>query len=171
MTPLGVSTLFTAPQVSDPIRISPGPDGNLWFTEFIGNRVSKITPTGTISRYTIMTSSAFPVAIASDKSAGLVFLEIGKVGRITTGGQVTGEYALPTGTTGIDQEGDVVLGPDGNFWFTNGAESIIRMTPTGTMTRYAVPGTGQRAGGMVVGPDGNLWFTDNAQNFVGRISP
>ena len=171
MTPMGMSTLFTAPQVSDPIRIAPGPDGNLWFTEFIGNRVSKITPTGTISRYTIMTSSAFPVAIASDKSAGLVFLEIGKVGRITTAGQVTGEYALPTGVSGIDQEGDVVLGPDGNFWFTNGAESIIRMTPTGTMTRYTVPGTGQRAGGMAVGPDGNLWFTDNAQNFVGRISP
>jgi virginiamycin B lyase len=114
---------------------------------------------------------AFPAAIASDKVSGLVFLEFSKVGRITTGGQVTAEYPLPSGVSANTQGGNIVLGPDGNFWFSNGAESIVRMTSSGMMTRYAVPGTGQRANGMVVGPDGNLWFTDNAQNFVARISP
>ena len=47
----------------------------------------------------------------------------------------------------------------------------MRMTPTGTITRYTVPGTNQRAIGIAVGPDGNLWFTENSQSFVGRISP
>jgi virginiamycin B lyase len=78
---------------------------------------------------------------------------------------------LPSGVSGVGQGSNIVLGPDGNFWFTNGAESIIRMTPTGTMTRYTVPGTGQAASGLVVGPDGNLWFVDLLQNFIGRISP
>jgi virginiamycin B lyase len=171
MTPAGSSMLFPAATASEPLRMTAGPDGNIWFTEFIGNRISSITPTGTITRNTIMTNSAFPVAIASDKSMGLAFLEIGKVGRITTGGQVTGEYPLPSGVSGVGQGSNIVLGPDGNFWFTNGAESIIRMTPTGTMTRYTVPGTGQAASGLVVGPDGNLWFVDLLQNFIGRISP
>ncbi len=179
MTPAGTSTLFTSPQVSEPLRITAGPDGNLWFTEFIGNRITKITPTGTITRYTIMTTSAFPVAIGSDNSTGLAFLEIGKVGRITTAGMVTGEYPLPSaggGNTVINsQGGNIVLGPDGNFWFSNGAESIIRMTPTGAMTRYIVPqvvaGAQKSASGMVAGPDGNLWFVDLTQNFIGRISP
>jgi streptogramin lyase len=179
MTPAGTSTLFTSPQVSEPLRIAAGPDGNLWFTEFIGNRISSITPTGTITRYTIMTTSAFPVAIGSDNSTGLAFLEIGKVGRITTAGTVTGEYQLPNVAGGNSvsnsQGGNIVLGPDGNFWFSNGADSIIRMTPTGAMTRYIVPqvvaGTQKVACGMVAGPDGNLWFADLMQNFIGRISP
>jgi streptogramin lyase len=121
-----------------------------------------------------MTTSAFPVAIGSDNSTGLAFLEIGRVGRITTAGTVTGEYQLPTGVSN-SQGGNIVFGPDGNFWFSNGAESIIRMTPTGTMTRYIVPqvvaGAQKNACGMVVGPDGNLWFADLLQNFIGRISP
>ncbi len=64
-----------------------------------------------------------------------------------------------------------MLGPDKNFWFTNGMTLIMRMTPTGTITRYTVPGTNQRATGIAVGPDGNLWFIENSQAFIGRISP
>jgi len=126
-----------------------------------------------------MTTSAFPVAIGSDNSTGLAFLEIGKVGRITTAGTVTGEYQVPNpgggNTVSNSQGANIVFGPDGNFWFSNGAESIIRMTPTGTMTHYIVPqvvtGAQKSACGMVAGPDGNLWFADLTQNFIGRISP
>ena len=171
MTPAGVSMAFAAASGSSPLRIITGPDGNLWFTEFAGSRISKITTGGLITRYTIPTSSAFPVAIASDGTTGLAFLEISKVGRITaTSGQFTAEYPLPTGVLNSDG-GNVVLGPDGNFWFTNGAESILRMTPTGTMTRYIVPGNNPGASGLVLGPDGNLWFVDVTQSLIGRITP
>ncbi len=98
-----------------------------------------------------------------------MFLEVSKVGRITTGGQVTAEYPLPARVF-ID-EVDIVLGPDSNFWFTNGSALVMQMTPTGTITQYPVPGTNPRATGLTVGPDGNLWFTDNSQGYIGRISP
>jgi len=177
MTPSGASTLFPTTAGADPLWIAPGPDGNLWFTEFIGNRISKITTgatgtAGVISRYTI--TSQLPVAVGPDGSGGLVFLEIDRVGRITTGGQVTAEYLMPSGVQN-NQGGNIVLGPDGNFWFTDGVYSVLRMTQTGTITRFIVPGptqAGTRAvSGMVAGPDGNLWFVDTFQNLVGRISP
>jgi len=114
------------------------------------------------------------VAVGPDGSGGLVFLEIDRVGRITTGGQVTAEYLMPSGVQN-NQGGNIVLGPDGNFWFTDGVYSVLRMTQTGTITRFIVPGptqAGTRAvSGMVAGPDGNLWFVDTFQNLVGRISP
>ncbi len=171
MTPTGTSVAFAATASSQPMRIAAGPDGNLWFTEFIGNHVSKITTAGIITRYQIPTSSGFPVAIASDLTSGLAFLEISKIGRIVAAtGQITVEYPLPTGVAN-SEGGNVVLATDGNFWFSNGADSIMRLTPTGTITRYVVPGTNQMVSGLTQGPDGNLWFADLLQGNIGRISP
>ena len=169
MTPAGMSTTFPAAAGSEPLRIVAGGDGNLWFTEFIGNRISKITTAGVMTRYTIATASAFPPAIGMDGTTTMAFLEIRKVGLITTAGQVTNEFTLPANVAN-SEGGNVLLAPDGNIWFSNGAESIMRMTPSGTFTRYIVPGNNQTASGLTLGPDGNLWFVDTLQNFVGRIT-
>src|SRR3954469_8907745 len=34
-----------------PYGIAAGPDGNLWFTEFNGNRVARITPAGVVTEF------------------------------------------------------------------------------------------------------------------------
>jgi hypothetical protein len=36
---------------SQPIGITAGPDGNLWFTELSGNKIGKITTSGTITEF------------------------------------------------------------------------------------------------------------------------
>jgi len=36
---------------SFPFGITVGPDGNLWFTELLVNRIGRITPTGTITKF------------------------------------------------------------------------------------------------------------------------
>ena len=41
---------------SIPQGITAGPDGNLWFAETNGNRIGKITPSGTLTEYPIPTS-------------------------------------------------------------------------------------------------------------------
>ncbi len=47
-------TEFSVPTLSsDPQGIIPGPDGNLWFTEVLGNKVGRITPSGTITEFSI----------------------------------------------------------------------------------------------------------------------
>jgi IPTL-CTERM motif len=43
MTPLGVVTEFAISDGANPVGITAGPDGALWFTEQSGNRIGRIT--------------------------------------------------------------------------------------------------------------------------------
>src|SRR5439155_23755363 len=49
---------------SGPVGIARGPDGNLWFTEATGNKIGQITPSGTITEFSLPSSSR-PVGIAA----------------------------------------------------------------------------------------------------------
>jgi streptogramin lyase len=65
----------------------------------------------------------------------------------------------------------MALGPDGNLWFTeNSAKKIGKVTPTGTITEYAIPPNGGNIfpESITNGPDGALWFTSGSE--VGRIT-
>jgi len=75
-------------------------------------------------------------------------------------GTVT-EFNVPGGVFGI------TAGPDGNLWFT-GAGAIGRITPSGSITLFPVPGSAP--GAITAGPDGNLWFLDNGTGKIGRIT-
>jgi streptogramin lyase len=78
------------------------------------------------------------------------------------------EYPVPTpvaGPTGI------VLGADGNLWFTETtAGQIGRITPAGAITEFPTPTVDAGAQGITAGPDGNLWFAESRANKIGRIT-
>jgi len=79
------------------------------------------------------------------------------------------EYPLNPGYTGPH---DIIRGPDDNVWFTevvSGATNyaIARITPTGTITDFPVPGGLAR---LAAGPDGNLWYTRYDINAVGKMT-
>jgi hypothetical protein len=68
----------------------------------------------------------------------------------------------------------ITAGPDGNLWFTESLANILgRMTPTGAVTLFTVPGSLE--GLITAGPDGNLWFPLRsdimAEPEIGRITP
>lgn len=69
---------------------------------------------------------------------------------------------------------DIVTGPDGNLWFTEFAGNIGRITPSGKVTEFRVPGA-PHLFGITAGPDGNLWFIANCcgdpNGMIGRITP
>ena len=78
------------------------------------------------------------------------------------------EYWLPTPSPDATH---IVLGPDGNLWFTEiSGNKIGRITPTGAITEFPVPTPGGRPVGIAVGPDGNLWFAEGGANKIGRIT-
>jgi virginiamycin B lyase len=65
----------------------------------------------------------------------------------------------------------MVLGPDGNLWFTeNAGKKIGKITPTGTIAEYTIPPNGGNIfpESITVGPDGALWFTTGSE--LGRIT-
>src|SRR2546421_9401158 len=62
---------------SKPENITRGPDGNLWFTEFFGNKIGRISTTGIITEYPIPTSSSWPEGITAGPDGNLWFTEYG----------------------------------------------------------------------------------------------
>ena len=175
---------------ADPGAITAGPDGNLWFTERLANRIGRITPAGAITEFSAgltdaVTSpgSEYP-ASPSDITVGpdgnLWFTEQSgpRIGRITPTGEIT-EFSA--GITAVSYLADVPItaGPDGNLWFIQGAPRetggglIGRITPAGVVTVMS-PRPGVFVGGITSGPDGNLWFTeiDGQENgTIVRITP
>jgi uncharacterized repeat protein (TIGR01451 family) len=154
---------------SGPAEIASGPDSNLWFTEYAGQRIGQITPTGVVTEYTL-SAGAFPGGIAAGPDSNLWFTEYGanKIGRITTAGAVT-EFAVPTASAGPY---GITAGPDGNLWFTeSNIDRIGRFNPnTSVFTEFGGITAGATPMGISAGMDGNLWFTERSANKIGRIT-
>jgi streptogramin lyase len=140
------------------------------FVENSTSKVGKITPTGSITEYTIPTSSSTPQGITTGPDGNLWFTEEGvnKIGKITTSGTIT-EYSIPTSNS---FPYFITSGPDGNVWFTEaGTSQIGKITTSGTITEYATPTSNSIPFGITSGPDGNLWFTEDSAAQIGKITP
>jgi uncharacterized protein (TIGR03437 family) len=157
---------------SEPFGIVAGPDGNLWFAEYEGNRIGRITTAGVITEFsTGLTAESGPTHIAVGADGNLWFTEYAanRIGRITTAGVITEFF---TGLTAASDPYGIVAGPDGNLWFTeyNGSR-IGRITTAGVITEFSAGlAAGSYLYGIAAGSDGNLWFTEFAGNRIGRIT-
>ena len=153
--------------------MTPGPDGNVWFTES-PNIVGRITPGGKITEFHAgltgrMYADTSPITLGPD--GNLWFAESGRVagiiGKITPRGEVT---EFRKGITGAIN--DITAGPDGNLWFTQAGSrsgSVGRVTLRGAVRVFHA--NIRELGGITAGPDGNLWFVGNEPSEVGRITP
>jgi hypothetical protein len=75
-----------------PVGITPGPDGNLWFTELDGNAIGRITPQGVVTEFsTGLSPGAGPGDITRGPDGNLWFTETAgeRIGRITPQGAIT----------------------------------------------------------------------------------
>jgi virginiamycin B lyase len=159
---------------SSPRIIAFGADGNIWFSEHTGNRMGRLTPSGTLTEFDIPTPNSQPRAIALGADGNIWFGEFaaGKVGRITPQGAIT-EFALPTPDSGPRA---LAAGPDGNIWVSQfRAGRIARVTPDGAITEFALPRPNSGPGDITAGADGAMWFLqlsgsmDGLQPDGGRI--
>jgi streptogramin lyase len=169
--PEGTIGQFAIPTAaSEPSGVAAGADGNVWFTEYKGERIGRITPAGTVSEFSVPTERARPEGIAPGPEGNLWFTERkgNKIGVITPAGTIT-EYAIPT----AESEPEAIApGADGNMWFTEyKADKIGRITPTGAITEFPVPTPESGPLGIAAGPDGNIWFTEFKGDQIGRITP
>jgi streptogramin lyase len=150
-------------------EITAGPDGDLWFTEYGGNRIGKITTGGTVTEYTTgLSSNADPDGITAGPDGNLWFTEYAgnRIGKITTTGTIS-EYS--SGLSSSADPAAITSGPDGNLWFTeSNTQKVGKITTSGTITEYSV--TGATLPSITSGPDGNLWFLNNSGNGVGKIT-
>jgi len=159
-----------------PRAIALGGDGNIWFGEFAGGKIGRITPKGVITEFQIPTPNAGPRALAAGPDGNIWFSEFNasKIGRITPAGVIT-EFPLPRPNAG---PGDITAGDDGNMWFvelsgrmdnlTPDGNRVGRITMSGVITEFQIPTAGASPINIAVGPDRNVWFTKGA--VLGRVT-
>lgn len=147
--------------------IITGPDGNLWFTEAIGNKIGRITPAGRIAEFLVPTPNSGPLGMTVGPDGALWFIErlASTIGRITVNGDIT-EYPLPNANSFPNV---IVSGPDGALWFSELMTSQMgRITTDGIITEFPTPDLGPV--GVVVGPDQALWLAGYTGNEIARMT-
>lgn len=162
LSPDGELTEFDLPgRGGYPTRLVAGPDGNVWFTEYIEDRIGRITPAGEIQQFQLARYSR-PNEIVSGPDGALWFMvehdEGPAIGRITTAGAVT---EFPLGSGERLGAGTLAAGPDGRLWFVAEARTIWRISTTGRISRLELPSLTPRD--IAVGPEGSVWYTSDAE--------
>jgi streptogramin lyase len=144
---------------------------------------SALTPTGTITEFTIPTPLSYPLGIAAGPDGNLWFTETQKIGRITPAGVIT-EFPLSVLWSGSGPN-KIAAGPDGNLWFTEtDGSGIGKITTNGAIGEYGLPNDNSNPTGITTGPDGNVWFAESpcpggcnvafgppTGEVIGRITP
>jgi streptogramin lyase len=147
--------------------MTAGPDGNVWFSDFIS--VGRITPSGNVTRFPIA-SNSFPGGITTGPDGNIWFTLFAsdhqRIGRISPFGGVVTEFPVFGGTLQLK---GLTSGPDGNLWFTDPLSNQVgKMTTSGLVTLYHLPAGVTGPYEIVAGPDGALWFTSAFH--IGRIT-
>jgi hypothetical protein len=128
-------TEFTLQDIgARPRYITAGGDGNLWFTDSAYDKIRRISTTGTINEFAVLSSTSGLGIITPGPDGNLWFVEegVGNIGRITPSGTVT-EYSASAG--GLSIPIGITAGPGGNIWFTDSTENHIGIsTPAGIIS-------------------------------------
>jgi streptogramin lyase len=154
-----------------------GPDGNLWFTELLGDRIGRFSlADSTITEFQVSRPPRLPVGngnllimtVGPDNNLWFVEFDGNRIGTITLDGNLT-EFDLPSPDSA---PAGIALGPDGNLWFTEYLGNRIGMiTPQGNIAEFPIPTANSGPNEITAGPDGNLWFTEYDGDRIGTITP
>jgi streptogramin lyase len=163
-----VFTTFALPTANcAPLRITVGPDGNLWFTENGCGGIARITTAGVITQYFTGVANSAPWGIVSASDGNLWFTDelAHQIGSVTTAG-VIAEYPANT----VEDLFGIAQAKSGRLWVTD-FDSVGRTTiPSPSVTWAPVPASNPYVFAITPGPDGNLWFVEEGGGNVGRIT-
>ncbi len=152
---------------SIPFAITSGPDGAIWFTESIGNKIGRVDPTtNAITEYKVSASNNGPAGITTGPDGALWIAEATNfIARIDPKTKAVTTYQTPLFT----RQAGIASGSDGGLWFTQWLSSQVgRIDPTThDITEYGSPVFA--GAGITSGPDGALWYAGNGLGVIGRI--
>jgi virginiamycin B lyase len=118
ITPAGLVQEFALPQAnSKPFATACGSDNGVYFTENNVNKIGRIDMTSfVVKQWVIPSAASQPRGIAVSPTT-VCFAEFArnKIGCMPLGGGVISESAVPIASSGPNK---LILGPDGNYWFS-----------------------------------------------------
>jgi virginiamycin B lyase len=120
---------FPISSTSRPSNLVAGPDGKVWFVEYAGNKIGRMTVAGVLeAEYALPTANSGPsgIVVGPDKNIWVTEYDGNKIARVTLNGDIR-EFAVPTPASAPN---DITVGPDGSLWFTEvSGNKIGRFTP------------------------------------------
>lgn len=150
------------------------PDGSLWYTGQLSNRLGRLDPaTGQTREYVLPRPGSGPHGLVADRDGNIWFTGntagyIGKLDPLT--GNVT-EYRMPDARAGDPHT--PIFDRKGILWFTvQGGNFVGKLDPrTGEVTLRASPTPNSRPYGIVVSPEGTLFYCEFGSNRIAAINP
>jgi streptogramin lyase len=160
------AVLTTIPQAYEyavagsPLGITSGPDGNIWFVEFGGNQIGKISTKGTNYITYGCAGCSSPNYITLGPDGTLWYTDSGNshLDRITLAGTASIVSAMSVPER-------AVLGPDGDMWATT-STGYSKTKTDGTTQSYA----GITYRGITLGPDGNFWLLPQSGTALRKVN-
>ncbi len=168
---LGAISEFPTPTAdSGPGTLAAGPEGDIWFREYAGEKIGRIAPSGQIAEFPIPTANARPEGITAGPEGNVWFTErkADQIARITPSGEIA---SFPVPTPESEPE-SIAAGPEGDLWFTEtNGDKVGRLTSTGDITEFPVPTSAAEPMRIAAGAEGDMWFTEYKGDKVARIAP
>lgn len=164
-----LSTFGSGHITSAPTAVAYGLDGDTYFAEAAGG-FGRIDPyTETVQELLGPTiAGALTQGPQADNDIWFTDPANNDVGCVGFGSYANAGSACNLVEYGTSSTPDaIVIGPDGNVWFTfSNASTVGTMTTAGAgLTTYPLSGPGN---GIAVGGDGNLWITENGK--IARVT-
>jgi virginiamycin B lyase len=152
-----------------------GPDKNIWFADYGNNKLGRITHAGVVTEFALP-SGAQPIALAvgKDKNFWIVDDVRNKIIKVNSSGVVLHSYGH--GITTGESPSRIVAAPDGNLYFSEGANSftvndkIARITLEGKIEEIGNIPPASAPNQLAVGKDKNVYFAMGRLQAVGKIT-
>jgi len=154
----------------EPLAITAGPDGNLWFTEIgrVGSSIGRISTAGKITEFPLPSANTFPSSITAGPDGNLWFTVIGTNNGPSEIGVITPQGKIHEFTLSHSILSSITRGPDGNLWFTEfqydktgtTAGKIGRITTAGKISDFPLPTASNSPTSITFAKDHTLWFIE-----------
>lgn len=165
VAPDGTVTSYDATNLSNPVGVTAGPDGNMWFTQI--NGVVKISPSNpTQGEATTINAIGGAQEIVSD-GTDLWTASGDKVVRVPPASPNTPQIFT---INGLNARG-IAVGSDGLIWIADfGSNRVFSLTTADVQTPYDL---GANAGvqDVAAGPNGQVVIPRPGQQNIGLLSP
>lgn len=167
--PFGVSG------TNHPVSIAPGPDGNLWFVDFVNGQAGAISPQGKfLQHYTVGNST--DITAGGDGNLWIAHND-SDITRLTTSGTIA-NFSLGEG----HYASEITTSSDGTVWFNDDYHDnshydhsrLGKITSNGVITEYEIPTAIEygpnRPRSLVPDSSGNIWSYVNYNNYDNHTS-
>ena len=158
----------------EPLGLAVAADGGVWYTEAPKQRISRVSPDGSIASFGLSTPIARlgRLTIAPDGAVWFAEPTVGSVTRLHDGRFTRHVVAALVPKVPADAVPfGVAVASDGTVWATlPSADKLLRISPSGEATAFDVPTRKSGLGDVAVGPDGAVYFLEITANKIGRFA-